>query len=164
VKKLGASVVFDSEPRLALIEELAKWSGGVLQPAGPKALPMAWPGGIDTVYDTISKGETFEVGSRVVRTMGTIVQLGMHGPARWESSPVFHKEITMVGSNAFGTETVEGKRAHAMEHFLRLAGAGRLNLDGVVTHHFRLDDWRTAFATLATQHETGAVKVTFDYR
>jgi threonine dehydrogenase-like Zn-dependent dehydrogenase len=164
VKKLGASVTFDSEPRLGLIEDIAKWSGGVLQPCGPKALPMAWPGGVDTVYDTISKGETFEVGSRVVRTMGTIVQLGMHGPARWESSPVFHKEITMVGSNAFGTETVEGRRAHAMEHFLRLAGAGRLNLDGVVTHHFTLANWREAFRTLALQHETGAVKVTIDYR
>jgi threonine dehydrogenase-like Zn-dependent dehydrogenase len=163
-KRLGASLVVDSEPRLALIEELAKWSGGVLQPCGPKALPMAWPGGIDVVYDTISKGETFEVGSRVVRTMGTIVQLGMHGPARWESSPVFHKEITMVGSNAFGTETVEGRRAHAMAHFLRLADAGRLNLDGIVTHHFPLADWREAFRTLAMQHDTGAVKVTFDYR
>jgi threonine dehydrogenase-like Zn-dependent dehydrogenase len=164
VKKLGASVVFDSEPRLELIEALAKWSGGVLQPCGPKALPMAWPGHIDVVYDTISRGETFEVGARVVRTMGTIVQLGMHGPARWESSPVFHKEITMVGSNAFGTEMVEGGRAHAMEHFLRLAEAGRLGLDGVVTHHFPLDEWRDAFRTLALQHETGAVKVTFDYR
>jgi threonine dehydrogenase-like Zn-dependent dehydrogenase len=47
---------------------------------------------------------------------------------------------------------------------LRLADAGRLNLDGVVTHHFSLDSWREAFRTLALQHETGAVKVTFDYR
>jgi threonine dehydrogenase-like Zn-dependent dehydrogenase len=51
-----------------------------------------------------------------------------------------------------------------MEHFLRLADAGRLSLDGVVTHHFRLSDWREAFRTLALQHETGAVKVTIDNR
>jgi threonine dehydrogenase-like Zn-dependent dehydrogenase len=51
-----------------------------------------------------------------------------------------------------------------MEHFLRLADSGRLDVDGVVTHRFGLDDWRDAFRTLALQHETGAVKVTFDYR
>jgi threonine dehydrogenase-like Zn-dependent dehydrogenase len=48
-----------------------------------------------------------------------------------------------------------------MRHFLRLADTGRLNLDGVVTHRFALDDWRAAFRTLADQHETGAVKVVF---
>ena len=125
---------------------------------------MAWPGGIDVVYDTIAKGETLEVGTRVLRSRGTIVQLGMHGPSRWESTPVFSKELVLVGSNAFGMEIVEGRRAHAMEHFLRLADAGRLDVDGVVTHRFALDDWREAFRTLALQAETGAVKVTFDYR
>jgi threonine dehydrogenase-like Zn-dependent dehydrogenase len=164
VRQLGASHVVDAEPRLGLIEALAHWSGGVLSPAGPKALPMAWPGGIDVVYDTIGKGETFEVATRVVRARGTVVQLGMHGPSRWESSPIFTKEIALVGSNAFGFETVEGRRAHAMEHFLSLAAAGRLNVDGAVTHRFDLDDWREAFATLAGQAETGAVKVTFDFR
>jgi threonine dehydrogenase-like Zn-dependent dehydrogenase len=163
-KRLGADVVFEPEPRLELVEALADWSDGVIVPAAPKALPMAWPGGIDVVYDTISKGETLEVATRVVRSRGTVVQLGMHGPSRWENTPIFHKEIALVGSNAFGIETVEGRRAHAMEHFLRLAAEGRLNVDGVVTHRFGLDEWRTAFATLATQHDTGAVKVAFDYR
>jgi threonine dehydrogenase-like Zn-dependent dehydrogenase len=163
-RRLGADIVLEPEPRLDLIEALAEWSGGVIVPAAPKALPMAWPGGVDVVYDTISKGETLEVGTRVVRSRGTIVQLGMHGPSRWENSPVFHKEIVLVGSNAFGVEVVEGRRAHAMEHFLRLGAAGRLDVEGVVTHRFTLDDWREAFTALATQHETGAVKVAFDYR
>jgi threonine dehydrogenase-like Zn-dependent dehydrogenase len=163
-RRLGADFVADPEPRLELIEALADWSGGRMVPAAPKALPMAWPGGVDVVYDTIGKGETFEVGTRVLRSRGTLVQLGMHGPARWESTPVFSKELALVGSNAFGAEIVEGRRAHAIQHFLRLAAADRLDLDGVVTHRFALTDWREAFRTLALQGDTGAVKVTFDFR
>ena len=51
--------VFAHEPAEALIEEAAAWSGGVL--SSHTGLPMAFPGGIDVVYDTISKRETLEV-------------------------------------------------------------------------------------------------------
>jgi hypothetical protein len=34
----------------------------------------------------------------------------------------------------------------------------------MLTHMFRLDDWRTAFTTIARQDQTGAIKVAFDYR
>ena len=55
-RKLGAHEVFPHEPAEAVIEAAAEWSGGVL--ASHTGLPMAFPGGIDVVYDTISKKET----------------------------------------------------------------------------------------------------------
>ena len=35
---------------------------------------------------------------------------------------------------------------------------------GMLTHRFRLDEWREAFSTLVHQGETGAIKVAFDFR
>jgi threonine dehydrogenase-like Zn-dependent dehydrogenase len=161
--KLGAAVVVDPEPRLALIEQLAGWSGGVLRK--PMAgLPMAHPGGIDVVYDTVGKPETFEVGVRLLKARGTLVKSGVHGPGRWEWSPLYFKEISWVGSNAFGIEEVEGRRQHGIEHYLDLVVAGRVDLSGMLTHTFGLDQWRDAFYTIATQGETGAIKVAFDLR
>ena len=96
-----------ARPRLAVIEELAGWSGGrLVKPL--QGLPMAHPGGIDIVYDTIGKPETFEVGVRVLRARGTLVKTGVHAAGRWEWSPLYFKEISWVGSNAFGIEEVEG--------------------------------------------------------
>ncbi len=161
-RRLGATVV-DPEPRQALIEQAAAWSGGVLQPVRD-GLPMAHPGGIDVVYDTIGKPETFEVGVRVLKARGTLVKSGVHGPARWEYSPLYFKEITWVGSNAFGVEEVEGVRKHGIAHFLDLASAGRVDLDGMLTHTFRLEQWREAFTVLADQEHSGAIKVAFDFR
>jgi len=125
---------------------------------------MAHPGGFDVVYDTIGKPETFEVGVRLLKTRGTLVKSGVHAPARWEYSPLYFKEITWVGSNAFGVEEVDGVRKHGIEHYLALCEQGRVDLSAMLTHTFTLDRWRDAFAVLADQARSGAVKVAFDFR
>lgn len=127
-------------------------------------LPMAHPGAVDVVYDTIGKPETFEVGVRVLRSRGTLVKAGVHAPGRWEDSPLYFKEVSLVGSNAFGVEEVDGQRKHAIAHYLDLAGAGRVDLRPMLTHTFGLARWRDAFWALADQGESGAVKVAIDQR
>ena len=161
--KFGASVVMKPDDRMQIIEELAKWSGGKLV-LGTAGLPMCHPGGIDVVYDTIGKPETLEVGVRLLRARGTLVKAGFHAPGRWEWSPLYFKELNWVGSNAFGIEEVEGVRQHAMEHYLGLVRAGRVDIRQMLTHTFRLEDWRDAFAALADQANSGAIKVAFDHR
>jgi threonine dehydrogenase-like Zn-dependent dehydrogenase len=160
-RRLGATVIHH-EPALSVIEEAAAWSGGVLQIAD--GLPMAFPGGIDVVYDTVGKRETFEVGARVARARGRIVKAGVHGPTYWEDTPLYFKELSFVGSNAFGFEELEGVRQHGIAHYLDLVHDGRIDLTGMLTHRFALDDWRDAFGALATQDLSGAIKVAFDFR
>jgi threonine dehydrogenase-like Zn-dependent dehydrogenase len=123
---------------------------------------MCHPGGIDVAYDTIAKPETFEVEVRVLKARGTLVKSGVTVPGRWEWSPLYFKEISWVGSNAFGIEEVEGVRKHGIEHYLDLAASGRVDLTGLLTHTFGLADWQLAFHTIAEQERTGAIKVAID--
>jgi threonine dehydrogenase-like Zn-dependent dehydrogenase len=161
--RLGAAKVLAPQPRLALIEELVEWGGGRLrQPLD--GLPMAHPGAVEVVYDTVGKPETFEVGVRVLTARGTLVKAGVHAPGRWEWSPLYFKEISWVGSNAFGVEEVDGRRKHAIAHYLDLVVAGRIDLGPMLTHTFRLEQWRDAFLAIANQGQTGAVKVAIDQR
>jgi threonine dehydrogenase-like Zn-dependent dehydrogenase len=160
-KRLGAQLVLDHEPRLGLVEHVASWSGGVLH-AGFGGLPVAHPGGVDVVYDTIGRPETLEVGVRVLAERGTLVQTGVSTPGRWESTPLYFKELTLAGSNAFGVEEVEGVRQHAIAHYLDLATSGRVDLSGMVTHRFALEDWWEALKALARQDRSGALKVAFE--
>lgn len=162
-RRFGAAKVLAHEPRSDLIEELVAWGGGRLR-RPLLGLPMAHPGAVDVVYDTIGKPETFEVGVRVLRSRGTLVKVGVHAPGRWEDSPLYFKEISLVGSNAFGVEEVDGQRKHAIAHYLDLAGAGRVDLRPMLTHTFGLARWRDAFWALADQGESGAVKVAIDQR
>jgi threonine dehydrogenase-like Zn-dependent dehydrogenase len=161
-RRLGATVV-DPYPVEQLLETAADWSGGVLQRV-EGALPMAHPGGIDVVYDTVGTGETASVGVRLLKARGTMVKSGVHAPERWEWSPLYFKEISWVGSNAFGIEEVDGVQRHGIAHYLQLVEDGRIDMRGMLTHTFRLDDWREAFTALATQADSGAIKVAFDFR
>ncbi len=162
--RFGAHRVFRLGSQLELVEALAGWSGGVLRPTMPglDGLPMCHPGGIDVAYDTIGKAETFEVEVRVLKARGTLVGSGVHAPARWEWSPHYFKEINLVGSNAFGIEEVEGKRQHGIAHYLEMVVDGRIDLTGMLTHTFALTEWRDAFAAIANQETSGAVKVAID--
>jgi len=97
-------------------------------------------------------------------TRGSIVVSGVNAPGRFEWSPLYFKEARIVGSNAFGVEEVEGVRKHAIEHYLDLVRSGRVDVSAMLTHTFRLDDWRDAWTTIARQHDTGAIKCAFDFR
>jgi threonine dehydrogenase-like Zn-dependent dehydrogenase len=165
-ERLGAHRVFRPAPPAEMVEVLAAWSGGTLRATmeGLGGIPMCHPGGIDVAYDTIGKPETFEVEVRVLRARGTLVKSGVHPPGRWEWSPLYFKEISWVGSNAFGIEEVEGVRRHGIDHYLALATEGRVDLSGLLTHTFALTGWREAFAALADQARSGAIKVAIDPR
>jgi threonine dehydrogenase-like Zn-dependent dehydrogenase len=162
--KFGAHRVFRLGAQQELVEELAAWSGGVLRPTmeGLPGVPMCHPGGVDVAYDTVGKPETFEVEVRVLKARGTLVKSGVHAPGRWEWSPLYFKEISWVGSNAFGVEEVDGVRQHAIQHYLDLVQDGRVDLTGMLTHTFPLTEWHDAFATIAEQERTGAIKVAID--
>jgi len=161
-RQLGAHQVFAHEPVKELVEAAAAWSGGVLH--GNHDLPMAYPGGIDVVYDTVSKRESLEASVRLLKAHGTLVKAGVHGHTPWEWTPLYFKEISWVGSNAFGVEEVDGVRKHGIQHYLDLVSEGRVDLRALLTHTFALDEWRDAFTVLATQGESGAIKVAFDQR
>lgn len=162
--RFGAHQVFRLGTQGELVEQLADWSGGVLRPTmkGLGGLPMCHPGGIDIAYDTVGKPETFEVEVRVLKARGTLVKSGVHAPGRWEWSPLYFKEIAMVGSNAFGIEEVDGHRQHAIAHYLDLVLDGRIDLTGLLTHTFGLSEWQDAFHAIADQERSGAIKVAID--
>jgi len=162
--KLGAHLVVPSDlDDESIVVALAEWSGGVLRKPWA-GLPIAHPGFVDRVYDTIGAPKTLELAFRVMKPRGVISVTGVHAAGRFEWSPWYFKEVSVVGSNAFGIEEVDGVRKHAIEHYLDFVRSGRIDISPMLTHTFRLEDWRDAFTTIAKQDETGAIKVAFDFR
>ena len=121
-------------------------------------------GGVDVVYDTVASGETLEVGLRVAAPRARSSLTGVETPRRFEWTPLYFKEIAIVGSNAFGVEQFEGRAQHAMEWYFELLGRGTLDVTPILTHRFPLARWREAFLATHRQGRSGAVKVAFDFR
>jgi threonine dehydrogenase-like Zn-dependent dehydrogenase len=155
--------IFRSEPTVDLIQALAEWTQAKIHVPW-EGLPMVFPKGVDVIYDTVGTAETLEVSVRALRARGRLVITGVSQPARFEWSPWYFKELSLVGSNAFGVEELGGVRQHAIAHYLDWAAAGTIDVRHMLTHQFPLGQWRDAFETIARQETTGAIKVAFDHR
>jgi threonine dehydrogenase-like Zn-dependent dehydrogenase len=158
--QLGAHRVLRHRPTRGVLEGVAESTGADL--AEPwRGLPML-NGGVDVVYDTVSSAETLEVGIRAARSRGRLVALGVEPPRRFEWTPLYFKELALVGSNGFGIEEHDGRRQHAMEWYFELVRSGRIRVTPIITHRFALDDYRAAFLTCYRQGRHAAVKVLFE--
>jgi threonine dehydrogenase-like Zn-dependent dehydrogenase len=161
-EKLGAQLVLPHAPPRAVIEAVARETRSeAVEPW--RGLPVL-NGGVDVVYDTVGKPETIEVGLRVTKSRGRISITGVEAPRRFEWTPLYFKEIALVGSNAFGVEEIGGRRQHAMEWYFELVKTRGIDVTPILTHRFALDGWREAFRAGYDPGASGAVKMLFDYR
>jgi threonine dehydrogenase-like Zn-dependent dehydrogenase len=160
-EQFGAERVMPHAPARAVIDEIAEVLG-VEKNEPWRGLPML-NGGVDVVYDTVTAPKTLEVAVRVARSRGRIVALGVEVPRRFEWTPLYFKELSLVGSNAFGVEEWQGRRMHAMAWYFELLRAFRLDGTAILTHRFALEQYRDAFMSCWDQGRSGAVKVLFEF-
>jgi threonine dehydrogenase-like Zn-dependent dehydrogenase len=159
--RLGASVVVPWRPVEGIVDAVAGATGAeTLKPW----FGRPWlHGGVSTTYDTVGSPETVEVAIRVTAARGTIAVTGVEMPARFEWTPLYFKELRVVGSNAFGWETLDGEHKHAMEFYFDFVKSGRVDATPIITHRFTLAQYREAFLACYDQGASGAVKVLFGY-
>jgi len=153
--RVGAHAVLPATPD-QLVAEVARRVGATpLEPWSKRAWLQDGPA---VVYDTIGSTETVETSLRLLATGGTLVISGVEPPKRFEWTPLYFKELHVIGSNGFGIEEVRGVAKHSMQHYFDFVAAG-LDLTPVITHRFPLDRWDEAVLALKDARRTGAVKV-----
>jgi threonine dehydrogenase-like Zn-dependent dehydrogenase len=158
-RKLGARETFGVTGK-ALIEAVA---GALDVPLQRPTFGLPWlHRGVPHIYDTVGAARTLETGLRLLSPLGTIVLVGVAKPARFEWTPLYFKEASIVGSSGYGIEEVSGQRSHAFEHFFGLLASGRLDPGGIVTHRFALRQYKDAFLAARGSGGQKAVKAVFE--
>jgi len=153
--RFGAHAVLSSVPD-ELVGQVARRAGTT--PLRPWSKRDWLQDGPAVVYDTIGSTQTVETSLRLLGTGGTLVISGVEPPRRFEWTPLYFKELRVVGSNGFGIEEVDGVAKHAMLHYFDFIADG-LDLTPVITHRFPLYRWADAVLTVKNARRTGAVKV-----
>jgi threonine dehydrogenase-like Zn-dependent dehydrogenase len=161
VHRLGADALFTSQGR-----ELVREIGEFLKvPLRTPLFGSPWlQSGVHRIYDAVGSSETLEVGVRIANPRATIVIVGVAPPKRFEWTPVYFKELALLGSNAYGLETFAGKRRNCIEIYLDLLAQNRLNVDGLITHRYPLERYADAFLAAHNKLQSQAIKVIFDPR
>jgi len=121
-------------------------------------------GGADLTFDCVGSGSSIDDALRFTRSGGTIVLVGAAAlPKGIDWTPIWLNEIEVKGSYAYGTELYQGKRMHTFELALDLMAKGRVDLTPLVTHKFKLEDYRRALATVASKSRSGVIKAVFAF-
>jgi threonine dehydrogenase-like Zn-dependent dehydrogenase len=116
-------------------------------------------GGVDRVYDTVATAGTLEMGVRILRPHGTLVMVGVATPARFEWTPIYFKELAILGTSGYGIETVDGARNHAFRLYLDLTARRRVEPGPVVTHTMPMQDFRQGFRSAREKATYASIKV-----
>lgn len=111
-------------------------------------------GGADVVIDCVGSESSLAESLAIVRPRGTVVLVGMPGPVRVDLTPLWQREVRLVGSYAY-------RHATFATAFELVAAAG---LDRLVSALYPLEDWRDAIDHAVRAGRRGAVKVAFDLR
>lgn len=124
-------------------------------------------GGADVVVDCVGTEESLAEALAVVRPRGRIVLVGMPGHVSVDLTPLWQREVQLVGAYAYGAEPRAAGDGHpggrrTFDVALELvADAG---LHRLVSALYPLERYVEAIEHAATAGRRGAVKVAFDLR
>ncbi len=134
---------------------------------GGQAVPSkfghhALVGGFDVVYDCIGSGQSLTDSMKFARSGGTVVEVGTSQIGLVDTTPLWFDELTLLGANGRAIEQYNGRCLHTYEIVFELLCQKRLDLRGLVTHRFRVSDYRRALQALTDRGKSGALKVAFE--
>jgi threonine dehydrogenase-like Zn-dependent dehydrogenase len=120
-------------------------------------------GGADKTFECVGAAGTMEDAVRLTRPDGQVVLVGMPSTRSClDLTALWHKEVTLAGSYAYGIEEYGGEEIKSFQLALRLAPA--VDLASLVGPRFRLTEYREAIAAARAAGREGHVKVVFDHR
>ena len=119
-------------------------------------------GGADCVFECVGSDRSIDEALRFTRAGGTMVLVGLAAiPRRVDWTPIWLKELKITGSFACSTEHYRDQSIRTYQLALDWMKEGRLNLSPLLTHRFRLEEYKKAFGALFRKRKSKAVKAAF---
>ena len=116
-------------------------------------------GGADVVFDCVGTAESITQALSVIRPGGRIVLVGMPATVSVDLTPLWHREVTLVGAYAYGSEPALGGQ-RTFDLAIELAPG----LETLVSATYPLHDHALAFDHALNAGRRGATKICFDLR
>jgi threonine dehydrogenase-like Zn-dependent dehydrogenase len=155
----AAHVVRTAAEGAAHIDELGRVSGTrSFGGRRNRMLAAGFPYVVEAVGTTSSVNDAL----RIADNRGTVLLLGAAGSAEYDLTPVWWKELALVGAinHSVDPGPQDAPPRHSVARALDVLASGALPHEVVVTHEFGLDEYRKAIET-AIDRRSGAIKVVF---
>lgn len=116
--------------------------------------------GADVVVDCVGDAASIGEALAMTRPGGRIVLVGMPGWEHLDLTPLWQREIELVGAYAYGREVVEGQAVRTFDLAMDLVASA--DLGRLVSARYPLRRYREAIEHAASAGRRGATKIVFD--
>ena len=120
-------------------------------------------GGFNRIFDTVASSGTLNMSMRILAANGVLSVVGIGGDVKLDLTPLWLKHQTVKGVFAFGMATYRGKKRHVFDIAIDLVRRKKVLLDEMVTHRFRLEDYREMIKVNMNKAEHRAVKTVISF-
>jgi len=117
-------------------------------------------GGADAVFECTGSKSALDMALRTTKAGGRVVVSGIPGPGA-DLTPLWFRELELVGAYTSGMETVSDGRRHSFALALEIASQLGPVLDQLVGATYPLDRWREAIDHAMSAGRLGTFKVAF---
>jgi alcohol dehydrogenase len=107
--------------------------------------------GADVAIEAVGIPATFEQCVELVRPGGRVANVGVHG-----SPATLHLETAWIRNLTITTGLVD---TYSTPTLLRMVASGQLDVSGLVTHRFGVQEMQDAYDVFSKPAETDALKV-----
>ena len=161
-RQFGADEVLSPGRNQEHYRALLELTGGKLyQPQLGKPVLV---GGADIVYECVGSAGSIDDALHMAAPGGRVVLIGAAGvPKGVDWTPVWFHELTISGAYAVAMEDYQGRRMRTYEVGLELMAQKKLDLSPLLTHRFKLSEYKQAFRTLADRGRSKALKAVFAF-
>ncbi|MFX1578249.1 MAG: zinc-binding dehydrogenase [Promethearchaeota archaeon] len=163
--KLGADEVISEREKEVLYQRTAESTNGhLLKPKiGNKILYGGT--GPNIIFDTVASDSTLDDSLHLIRNNGTLVVVGMDFGVtkKTDWALMMYKQVNVLGTMMHGLEVHDGKSVDTLELAFEMIKENPDLFDGLVTHKYRIKDYKTAFNVAANKGKNSAIKVAFQF-
>jgi (R,R)-butanediol dehydrogenase/meso-butanediol dehydrogenase/diacetyl reductase len=120
-------------------------------------------GGFARIYDTVGSAKTLNTAMRCLAAGGAISQVGIWHDVKLDLTPLWLKQQMLKGVYGCGYANYEGNWMHIFAIALDMVRAGKVVLDGMVTHKFTLDNFVEMIEVNLAKERHQAVKTAVSF-
>ncbi|MDM7999678.1 MAG: alcohol dehydrogenase catalytic domain-containing protein [Dehalococcoidia bacterium] len=120
-------------------------------------------GGFSKVFDTVASTSTLTTSMRVLRGGGVLSVVGISKDPLTDLTPLWLKLQTIKGVYCYGFVDVQGQKRHVFEMAIDLIKNRKVSVEQMVTHTFRIEDYRAMITVNLHKQRHKAVKTALSF-
>lgn len=160
-EKFGADEVFMIKRDMHIKKIGRKLGAKIISPMMEDAILLG--GHVDVVIDTVGNASSITTALRLIKYRGTFILVGVPAYEQIDWTVLLAKEAMVLPSMGYGNEIFKGENKRTFQLALDLVSSGKVDIKEILTHKFKIEDYKEALTVALNKSENNSIKTVFSF-